>query len=466
MKMLSFAKTLPAAAVAGLIAIVTPATAQVVINELHYDDTGSADDFEFVELFNAGGAPVDISGWTLGGRDNAGNNTVTTIPAATTIAAGGYYVIGNAAVGGNQTAAGGFLENDAEQVELWNGAFNVSTLIDGFVYEANKGAGAATGQYGTPSADMLAQIGGGYRGNFQSGHINGQGLQSGGTGPVLVSLSRYINGLDSNVNGRDFGVRRATPGAANSTGISTVYQGPNVDSLPVGSEAPGLAAAFVNPRVVNPAAVSTHNPSAIPASPQGGNAVTIWDTEFGGTGASLDDVMQGSGKLNLLVYIDPRLTAGADSEEWAIGLGGGADALHNFAGVTDTVNGSTGPVWLFRRDATTATLRLVDTGAGGADSTWTILGSITLDVDDLGWHELGIEVDGTTVTGNLDGTVFNGTTINGLVGNLFYASYREGFASNVDPLLRPLTIDMVPEPSVMALSAIGGLVFLFWRRRK
>lgn len=461
MKMLSFAKTLHVAT-AVLIAVATPAAAQVVINELQYDDTGTADDFEFVELFNSGATPVDISGWTLGGRDASGNNSIATIPAATTLAAGGYYVVGNAAVGGNQTVAGGFLENDAEQVELWNGAFNVSTLIDGFVTEGNKGAAS----HGALSVDMAAQVGTVYRGNFQSGHINGQGAQGAGTGPVLVSLSRYINGLDSNNNGRDFGVRRATPGAANSTGISTIYQGPNVDSLAVGSEAPSLAAAFVNPRVVDPTAVSTHNPTAIAASPQGGNAVTIWDTEFGGTGASLDQVIQGGGNLNLFVYVDPRLTASGDSEEWIVGMGGGADALHNFAGVTGTVNGSTGLGWAFRRDATTATLRLIDFGAGGPDSTWTILGTIALDVDDLGWHELGIEVNGTTVTGNFDGTEFTGSTISDLVGNAFYASYREGFTSNVDPLLRPLTIDMVPEPSVWVLSTLGGVALLFWRRRK
>lgn len=456
-------------AAAALVAATNQLTAQVVINEIGYDDSGT-DDFEFVELYNAGASPVDISGWTLGGRDNAGNNTITTIPAATTIAAGGYYVIGNAGVSPNLTAAVNFLENDAEQVELWNGTFNSSTLIDGLVYEANKGAGAAAGQYGTPSANMLAQIGNGYRGNYQSGHINGQGAQGTGTGPILVSLSRYVSGLDSNVNGRDFGLRRATPGAANSTTIGTVYNGPNVDSLSVGTQAPGLAASFVNPRVVNPTAVSAQNPSIIPASPQGGNAVTIWDTEFGGTGASLDDVMQGGGKLNLFVYVDPRVTtAAADAEEWMVGLGGAADALHNLAGgasAATSVNGATGLGWLFRRDNTTRTLQLINFGEGGPSSGWTILGTITLTDGDLGWHELGIEIDGTTVTGKFDDTVFNGITANITAGNLFYASYREVFANNADPLLRPLTIDMVPEPSVWILSTFGGMAFLFWRRRK
>src|SRR5437867_13455886 len=40
------------------------AAGQVVINELSYDDH-DADDDEFIELFNAGSSPVDISGWTI-----------------------------------------------------------------------------------------------------------------------------------------------------------------------------------------------------------------------------------------------------------------------------------------------------------------------------------------------------------------------------------------------------------------
>ncbi|MSU59728.1 MAG: lamin tail domain-containing protein [Pedosphaera sp.] len=363
--------------IAALLAVSSQVSAQVVINEIGYDDSGS-DDHEFVELYNAGASAVDISGWTLGGRDNAGNNFSAVVPAATSIAAGGYYVFGNTAVASkNQTIALNFIENDAEQIELWAGAFNTSTLVDGVVTEANKGAGAATTQYGTPSAAMLAQIGGGYRGNFQSGHINGQGAQAGGTGPILVSLSRFSNGLDANVNGRDFGLRRSTPGAANSSTVGTLYTGPNVDSLTVGVEAPGLYASFVNPRVINPTVVSTHNPSAISLSPQGGNAVTVWDTEFGGTGAGLDTIMQGgSGKFSMLVYVDPRLTAAADSEEWIVGLGGGADALHNFWGVAGTVNGSTGLGWAFRRDGTTRTLQLIDFGLGTAAGSWSILGTV------------------------------------------------------------------------------------------
>jgi hypothetical protein len=440
---------------------------QVVINEFAYDDSGT-DDNEFVELFNAGASAVDISGWTVIGRDNGTVNPSATVPGGTILAPGAYYVIGNAAVPNvNQVVAANFLENDAEQLELWNGPAGTSTLIDGVVYEGNKGPTTGGTSYGALTPEMTAQVGArGYWGNFQSGHVNGQTAQGTGSGLVLVSQSRYIDGLDSNNNGRDFGLRRATPGAVNATGTGTSYLGPDVNGAVVGSQAPGLYGSFVNPRVVDPTAVSQFNPGAISASPQGGNAVTVWDTEFGGTGGGLDTVMQGNGMFNMLVYIDPRLTAAADSEEWVLGIGGGSDALHNFVGVTGTVNGSTGVGWAFRRDGTTRTLRLIDFGEGGPDSTWTILGTITLADGDLGWHVLSIDINGTTVTGVFDSTVFNGTTVSGLTGNLLYVSYREGFASNTDPLLRPLTIDMIPEPSTYALGAVALAAFCFLRRRK
>ena len=90
------------------LAFASTASAQVVINEIHYhpvekpafdalgnpvfQGTATIADFtndvhEFVELRNAGASAVDVSGWKLsGGIDYA-------IPASTTIAAGGYKVI-------------------------------------------------------------------------------------------------------------------------------------------------------------------------------------------------------------------------------------------------------------------------------------------------------------------------------------------------------------------------------------
>ena len=63
------------------------ASAQVVINEFQYDDTGTPDDREFIELYNAGPAAVDLTGWTLGGYDTATATPSATLPVGTTIPA-------------------------------------------------------------------------------------------------------------------------------------------------------------------------------------------------------------------------------------------------------------------------------------------------------------------------------------------------------------------------------------------
>jgi len=61
--------------------------AQVVINELHYNPDGSADDTEFIELWNTGEATVDISGWTMS------DGVDFTFPGGTILPAGGFAVI-------------------------------------------------------------------------------------------------------------------------------------------------------------------------------------------------------------------------------------------------------------------------------------------------------------------------------------------------------------------------------------
>ena len=56
----------------------------IVINEIHYNAANDGPDF--LELFNAEGADVEISGWTFGGF-------TFTVPDGTTIAAGDYFVV-------------------------------------------------------------------------------------------------------------------------------------------------------------------------------------------------------------------------------------------------------------------------------------------------------------------------------------------------------------------------------------
>ena len=51
----------------------------VVINEIHYDANPKTDAVEFVELHNAGGKDVDLSGWRFS------NGIQYTFPANTTL---------------------------------------------------------------------------------------------------------------------------------------------------------------------------------------------------------------------------------------------------------------------------------------------------------------------------------------------------------------------------------------------
>jgi MYXO-CTERM domain-containing protein len=87
--------------IGALLAVAGAANGQVVISEVLGSTSGS--DWEFIELVNLGGAPVDISGWSIELWDSdAGAQFGTldgaspyTINPGTTLAPGGVWVIGN-----------------------------------------------------------------------------------------------------------------------------------------------------------------------------------------------------------------------------------------------------------------------------------------------------------------------------------------------------------------------------------
>ena len=79
----------------------------VVINEA-YLSGGSANAVyatKFVELYNPGPAPVDLSGWSLQYRSATGSGASSTAARLTgTIAAGGYYLVSGGSNGANGAA--------------------------------------------------------------------------------------------------------------------------------------------------------------------------------------------------------------------------------------------------------------------------------------------------------------------------------------------------------------------------
>jgi hypothetical protein len=470
--------------IAWLVVFAVPALrGDVVINEIQFDDS-AVDDREFVELFNAGTTPVDIGGWVLRGNDPSGSNIVTTIPATTTLAPAAFYVIGNAGVPDvNQIAAGGFLENDNESVELYD-AGNI--LQDAVVYEANKGLSDING-----IGSILPEVGPGYWGNHQGVDI--------GTFQTLTTVGRHVDGHDTNNNGRDFGLRPGTPGTSNhSAGFISEYIAPNVDGLANGSGVPGLTGSVVGARAITPGSVSASlNLNSIPSPPGFSKAIVAWDGSGGGNAVVSNAVFNNGGTFNIQVYLDTDDLPGSvnaagiefvGTEETFYGIGS-IDSFVNLADISNGVtlpptivssNGATGIAWYYEKssespggDPVSEKLYLVDANDGGnsnADAPdgldWRVLTTIDLSAEVSGWHKLSISIDPYGFgTATFDDQTFPFTTVPGFTGE-FYIGYRENTqsGSSLTPsYLRPPTFADVPEPSALALCALATVR---WSRRR
>lgn len=498
MKMLNWTSRI-ATSLALSFAISANASGALLINEFQYDDS-STDDREFVELYNSGANPVDISGYTVGTRDSGGVGASASAPVVipgavgsgtTVIPAGGYYVIGNTGVANvNQVVLTGMLENDTETIELRDGPFATGALIDAVVYEGSA-------PFALP-VDVAAEQGANaYWPNHQGVDLAGTPLN------VRTSVGRYVNGYDTNNNGRNFGLRPGTPGAANSTSFINDYNVPIVDALADGAEVPGLTGSFVNARVITPGVVAAGlNPNAIPAPPSGSKAIVGWDGSGGGNGIVSNAVFAGGAqKFEIYAYLDTEnlpLSSNASnvtfrgSESTFFGLGGAIDAFTNLANVSgavgitaNSVNGATGIAWYYEKVGETTVgagdvsekLYLVDAGAGGnmntdpgnaAADVWTVLATIDLSSTASAWHSLAISIDalGNGVA-SYENQVFNFTTAPALYGS-FYVGYRENTQAGsvgVPSYLRPATFAALPEPSTFGLAAMGVMA-LVARRRK
>jgi hypothetical protein len=355
-------------------------------------------------------------------------------------------------------------------------------LQDGVVYEGFRGSIPPTGDvafgYGPLSAAMVTEVGG--------ATVRGITSPADAGASTTLSVSRYTDGRDNNNNGRDFGTRPATPGAANLPSTMSQYVPPNVDGLNDGDAVSGLSGSFFPARAITPGTVVDGlNQNAIPDLPGVSKVITVWDGATGGGNAAVSNATFAGGaqKFDVMAYIDTEnmpLSANSTGVEFRgselsfFGLGGTIDGsvgagpnLTNISTSVGTNNdsaiGATGVAWYYEKVGESNTgngvvsekLYLVDAGDGGnmnlaggniTNDEWVVLETIDLSDDASAWHRLSIEIDAAgNGVAKFDEQTINFTTEPALWGS-FYAGYRENTQDGTDltPLyLRPPTFSLV-----------------------
>ncbi|MBL8899901.1 MAG: CHRD domain-containing protein [Planctomycetes bacterium] len=427
----------------------------IVINEFQYDDSGT-DDREFVELYNRTPFPIDITGWRIECADGStvpDNNPDFVLSGL--IPANGYFVAGSALVPNVTQVVGttNLLENDQETISLRD---NLDVIHDSLVYERNKNENPGT---------------------FPTGRAEGEGIWGNHQSIDLheTSWARVSDGYDSD-NNRDFALLTMTPGANNNASAIINYN-ENFDALILGSNAPNWNGSFKEPVIIDPTFSGGNNPTALPASPQGGQAMVAWDTSGGGNGSTLQsqpfDAVKAEGWFYLQSTAHPTGNVPPMRETWAFGVMGTGDTFFNDpdpgAGLGAlTANGNTGVSWIYQIgdgsfSPAAGMLYLVDHNDGGwgaiSNTPANVLAAIQIQtgVND-GWQRLSISVCrgqvfarfGGTV-GVSDGQLFTGTTQVGR--GMVYLGYREFVVNNAT--LTPLTVD---DLRIRALNGNGGFV--------
>ncbi len=137
---------------------------------------------DWVELYNTGSSPVDISGLVF--RDNNDSNGYT-IPAGTTIAAGGFYVLDEAAFG--------FGLGGADSARLFDQS---NTLLDAYTWAAH--AGTTYGRCADGTGDFTATVGA-TKGSTNS--CSGSGGTNTWPGGATVQNADVANTFGSNMSG-------------------------------------------------------------------------------------------------------------------------------------------------------------------------------------------------------------------------------------------------------------------------
>ena len=180
------------AAIAGVSALAATARAQVVINEVDYDQDG-VDDAEFIELFNAGAGAVDLDGHVIelveGSTDQAVVYRAVDLPAVA-LGPGELFVV----CVSQEITPNCDISIAAGSEVIHNGPFGAVAIRGG-------------------GGDLLDVVS--YEGSVVAPYTEGRGVTAGNPDLVFASIGRFPDGSDTQDNSADFIGACATPGDPN-----------------------------------------------------------------------------------------------------------------------------------------------------------------------------------------------------------------------------------------------------------
>ena len=166
--------------------------AAVVINEIDYDQQGT-DSAEFIELFNSGSSMISLDNYAIDLINGSNSSSYRNIDlSGFSIDAGSYFVVcSNTSLVANCnysfTSSNGWFQNGApDAVALYES----TNLLDALSYEG-----------------------------LLSPYTEGDALTIKDNNADISSISRIIDGMDSNNNALDFELGCITPGSANVSGM-------------------------------------------------------------------------------------------------------------------------------------------------------------------------------------------------------------------------------------------------------
>lgn len=175
-----------------------PVCGDLLLNEVDYDTVGT-DDAEFVEVYNAGAGPVDLTNVSVELVNGNGNTVYDSVALSGTLQAGGYLVVADSGV----VVAGGAIKIDRGSFSIQQGPDAVAlydsataTVLDGLSYEGDLG---------------MVDIDGN-----QFSLVDGTPTAAEDSNTVERSIARIPNAQDTGNDAADWAeVATPTPGAAN-----------------------------------------------------------------------------------------------------------------------------------------------------------------------------------------------------------------------------------------------------------